>query len=413
MTPKGLQRSCGKVGSMHPSANGIFVCLLILVPLHYAQPQPIAGRNIVIYETRADYCAWPSVARTSNGELVVLFTRSEEHLGPDGTILLSRSTDNGVTWCSPQTAFDTPIDDRESGITVLKDGRLLGYFWSTFHRASGYAALPPTSYEPEVIRRWSAIVERQQYVSAEKMHGAWNATSSDGGRTWSKAFPGKDAVHGGIQLDDGSLLVASYRQDDNAVGVYAAPAPLRPWQLIASVRSPQPDSISFGEPHIVQLPAGRVVMMIRATAMPYDDMDARCVLWETYSDDNGKTWAQPLATPLWGFPPHLLLLSDGRVLCSYGYRRPPFGQRVCISPDGITWNVSDEIVLREDAPNADLGYPASVEIEPGAILTVYYQPDVPRGTVQRMHPPDPQRVKPGILGTIWKVPPRRENVHQQ
>lgn len=58
-------------------------------------------------------------------------------------------------------------------------------------------------------------------------------------------------------------------------------------------------------------------------------------------------------------------------------------------------------------PNGDLGYPASVELERGIILTVYYQPNVPAGTIQRMDPPDPHRTKPGILGTIWRVPPVR------
>ena len=115
---------------------------------------------------------------------------------------------------------------------------------------------------------------------------------------------------------------------------------------------------------------------------------------------------KPFATPLWGHPPSLALLSDGRVLCTYGYRRPPYGQRACLSNDGVHWDLQDELVLRDDAPNADLGYPASIELEPGTILTVYYQPDVPAGTIQQMNPPDPQRTKPGILGTIWKVPPR-------
>ena len=68
------------------------------------------------------------------------------------------------------------------------------------------------------------------------------------------------------------------------------------------------------------------------------------------SRDNGKTWSEPYETPLWGFPPHLLQLSDGRILCSYGYRRAPYGQRVCISDDGITWTslVKGEPVLESE-----------------------------------------------------------------
>jgi len=364
-------------------------------------------RHLIIYESPGEYCAWPSVARTAEGDLIVLFTKTEEHLGPDGAILLSRSTDKGKTWLRPVVILDSPIDDRESGVTTLRDGRVLGHFWSTRHTKEFYANLSPNSYEPDVLARWIKFVERPEYLGAEKLHGPWMAISTDGGRTWSKPVPGHDSVHGGIELSNGSLLLASYRTTGDSIGVHAADSALGSWRRIASIAPKNPDSLRFGEPHILQLKSGRVVMMIRATANPYNDQDTRCVLWETYSDDNGKTWVKPYATPLWGFPPHLTLLSDGRVLCTYGYRRPPYGERACLSGDGLNWSLQDELILRDDAPNGDLGYPASIELEPGVVLTVYYQPNVPPGTVQRMKPPDPARTKPGILGTIWNVPPRR------
>ena len=145
-------------------------------------------------------------------------------------------------------------------------------------------------------------------------------------------------------------------------------------------------------------------MMIRTTEkQPYNDQGADNYLWETYSDDNGKTWIDVYKTSIWGFPPHLLQLSDGRVLCTYGYRRAPFGQRACISNDGITWDVKNEIILRDDAYNGDLGYPASLEVEPGKILTIYYQPRHEEKAPE-MHPPDPNRAKPDIMGTFWNVP---------
>jgi hypothetical protein len=361
--------------------------------------------HFTIYESPGEYCAWPSVARTSTGDIIVLFTRTEEHLGPDGAILLSRSTDNGSTWRPPVVIVDSPIDDRESGITTLRDGRILGHFWSTFHTRESYLNLSPDSYEKSVLDRWITFVGREGYRRGETHSGAWSSVSGDGGRTWSTLTRGHDSVHGGIELAQGELLVASYRESGDSIAVYAADSAAGPWRRVAGIGSFHPDSLSFGEPHLLQLRSGRVLMMIRSTAHPYDDQDARCVLWESYSDDGGMTWVPPFATPLWGFPPHLALLSDGRVLCTYGYRRFPYGERACLSGDGLNWDLSKEVILRGDAPNGDLGYPASIEIEPGVVLTVYYQPDVPPGTIQRMRPPDPGRVKPGILGTIWRVPP--------
>jgi hypothetical protein len=366
-----------------------------------------AIRQLSIYESPSEYCAWPSLARTSEGDLVVLFTRSEEHLGPDGAILLSRSTDNGRTWLRPVVVVDSPIDDRESGITTLRDGCILGHFWSTRHTAESYAKLPPNAYGRDVLERWIAMVERPEYRNREKTSGAWSSVSCDGGRTWSALARGHDSVHGGIELSAGGLLLASYRETRDSITVHAADSVTGPWRHIASLAPLRPESLSFGEPHLLQLQSGRVIMMMRATTHPYNDQDPRCVLWESYSDDDGKTWVTPYATSLWGFPPHLVLLSDGRVLCTYGYRRPPYGQRACLSSDGVTWSLREELILRDDAPNGDLGYPASIELERGVILTVYYQPNVLPGTIQRMEPPDPERTKPGILGTIWKVPPRR------
>jgi len=185
--------------------------------------------------------------------------------------------------------------------------------------------------------------------------------------------------------------------------VYRARADLLEWEGIADIEQPRGTKSRYGEPHLAELGSGRILMMIRSTAVPYDDESPRNMLWQTYSDDGGETWAEMQPTFLWGFPPHLLVLSDGRVLCSYGHRRPPYGQRACLSEDGISWNVDHEIVLRDDAQNGDLGYPASIELAPGRILTVYYQP-VPESPSPRMSPPDPRRSKPDIQGTFWEPP---------
>jgi len=380
--------------------------LLALSPLMNAAEKSEARilRHLSIYEKRDAYCAWPAIARTESGDIVVLFTRTEEHMAPNGEILLSRSTDNGETWMPPAIVYDTILDDRESGVTTLSDGRLLAHFRSVRFTRSTYESMSSTSYEKAFIDRWIGYVEKPEYAEATHLHRAWHAISEDNGFTWSETTPGHDSIHGGIHLRNGSFLVASYREDGGNIGVYGCGEALGEWESISQIVCPIPDRVRFGEPHIIQLDSGRIIMMIRATATPYDDQSPDCQLWGTYSDDHGKTWAAPYQTPLWGFPPHLLQLSDGRVLCSYGYRRAPFGQRVCISEDGIDWKSEDEIVIRDDAIDGDLGYPVSIELEPGKILTVYYQPNLAPGISQSSHPPPPNRKKPGILGTIWMLP---------
>ena len=87
---------------------------------------------------------------------------------------------------------------------------------------------------------------------------------------------------------------------------------------------------------------------------------------------------------MWGYPPHMLLLKNADVLCSYGHRRPPYGVRACVSHDSCeTWDVANEIVLREDGLTTagivagkgtpdDLGYPRTVDLGDGSLFTVYY-----------------------------------------
>ena len=57
---------------------------------------------------------------------------------------------------------------------------------------------------------------------------------------------------------------------------------------------------------------------------------------------------------------------------TYARRSAPFGQMARISHDnGRTW--SEELVLRDDGPDGDLGYPCTAENQSGDLVTVYYQ----------------------------------------
>ena len=105
---------------------------------------------------------------------------------------------------------------------------------------------------------------------------------------------------------------------------------------------------------------------------------ARCWIDVYASSDDGRSF-QHLATPVpdagrGGNPPSMITLADGRLCLTYGYRAQPFGIRARLSEDGgATWG--DEIILRDDAGNHDLGYPRSVQRADGAVVTAYYVND--------------------------------------
>ena len=69
------------------------------------------------------------------------------------------------------------------------------------------------------------------------------------------------------------------------------------------------------------------------------------------------------------------------MLCSFGYRREPMGVRAVLSHDGgVTWDMDNVIVLRDDGGTpsefrsdaqgggADVGYPISTQLSDGSIL---------------------------------------------
>jgi sialidase-1 len=67
-----------------------------------------------------------------------------------------------------------------------------------------------------------------------------------------------------------------------------------------------------------------------------------------------------------------LKLRDGRLLMSYGHRRKPLGNQARVSADsGHTW--SEAMPISSDGVTGDLGYPSTVELDDGSLVTVWYE----------------------------------------
>ena len=57
---------------------------------------------------------------------------------------------------------------------------------------------------------------------------------------------------------------------------------------------------------------------------------------------------------------------------TYGHRRDPIGNQVRISDDhGRSW--SSAMIISGDGSSTDLGYPSTVELDDGSLLTVWYE----------------------------------------
>ena len=81
------------------------------------------------------YCAFPGACRMADGRIIVAYYNGLGHVTTTnqrkggGAIAYTLSEDDGRTWSKPEMLLDTPMDDRDPSISLLRDGRLvLTYF---------------------------------------------------------------------------------------------------------------------------------------------------------------------------------------------------------------------------------------------------------------------------------------------
>ncbi len=327
------------------------------------------------------YLGWPTVCKGDGSTLYAAASARMRHVDPFGVVVMFESHDNGETWSEPQIVVDTPLDDRDAGILYLGNGRLL-ISWFT-NEGNAYIVGAHSNWRDD-----SRITDRQEnaYINKfnslpadERQDGSYVILSDDYGKTWGEIIRVPvTAPHGPTLMQDGETLIyigavknaaaAGFPFDGNkALYIITSKDGGRTWTAFDKVD--REGGWPYSEPHIIQLKDGSFLAASRVEG--YFDI-------YTYISRSldGHNWTPiaPIHAGQKGAPPHLLQLSNGAVLLSYGYRAGNCGSRYRISYDGgVTWSEEMILEIAHNPDNADLGYPSTVELDDGSLFTIYYQ----------------------------------------
>jgi sialidase-1 len=261
---------------------------------------------------RSRHGYFPGMERLRSGEIIALFPIGEAFESADQQVHISRSKDEGRTWSTP-----TPLHPNlKKGLgslkpTLLDDGSLIAIGYSFYHTSPDVLVNPDTGGLPP----------GENLVSE----------SSDDGRTWSLPKPLKHThpevleISGpAIQTQSGDLLALGY--------------PMMPWDgkrpsghvgvLLRSKdrgRTWDDSTLYFNHPRLSPLEArlcqmsdGRIVAIVWALD---EAAGKRATNHVVVSQDNGKTWSDPIDSKIDAQASNLVPLGDNRLLTIHSQRQ--------------------------------------------------------------------------------------------
>jgi len=245
------------------------------------------------------------IATLKNGDLLWMSTEPEapylsKSMWSLSRLAMRRSTDGGRSWSTGQILQrgSKEYSVMSFGLFTLRSGKVL----HVFARSGGY------DYETG---------------SPEKsLRELFFHYSTDGAKTWSNAqkLPTGERYQGDVlsleQLRDGRIVYPfcflTKVKSQFAVSVMLSDDDGKTWTRSASILTTGGGGFESGasEPTVVELPDGRLWMLIRAQTG---------YLWESFSTDKGKTWAEATESnlPSSNAPATALRLRSGEIAVAW------------------------------------------------------------------------------------------------
>jgi sialidase-1 len=337
-------------------------------------------KDIVIYEDQKFYSSFPSVIRKPDGEFIVAFRRAPDrkifgekgtsHVDPNSYLVMVHSKD-GEKWTDePELFYAHPFGgSQDPCLLQLRDGTLLctSYGWA-FVREEGL----PNLKKPYAEAGGAIFL------------GGYLLRSIDGGKSWKGPFypphvPSEvyfnatgellPAYNRGAlyEAGDGRILwVVASGDTTNISSTFLLTSKDKglSWQYSCPVATDP--KITFNETSVYETPHGDIVAFLRTA----DFDDQACI---ARSSDGGRSFGKWQSMGFQGHPLNALRLPDKRVLLTYGYRHKPYGIRARIlNPECTDFATAEEIILRDDGGNSDLGYTWPVLMDGNRVLVTYY-----------------------------------------
>ena len=332
---------------------------------------PIGNQRIIMSNphSKHNYLAWPTVTRLQNGKLAVVASGYRlRHICPFGKTVISYSENEGETYTAPAPIIDTPLDDRDGGILAFGEKNVIVTSFNNtveFQRNRKSADAYNHSYLDKVTPE-----EEKKYL------GSTFRISRDCGVTFGDEvyISPVTSPHGPCELKDGSVLwvgrVYSEQYGADRVCAYKIEAD-GSTEYVGEIENIEVDGKTAlsCEPHAIELDDGTVLCHIRVQ----NSEGTLFTMYQSESKDGGKTWTKPFPVldRMGGSPPHILKTKSGMLICSYAYRKEPSSVKVMISLDGgKSWDADHVIYV--NGKGWDMGYPATVELNDGSFLTVFY-----------------------------------------
>ena len=314
---------------------------------------------------------FPVIVALGGNEVLVALRGGAGLIGLAGRLDVVRSRDGGMSWEAPLTIADSERDDRNPALGLASDGTLvLAYHWQGGYDAQG-------GWQPDLKRVDTRVVY-----------------SHDQGKTWTgdtllnyAPLNGRSPF-GKIRCGlDGTLYMPIYggpvpANCTTAIQVGSSFCPtylLRSFDHGLTWTDPLLVALGLNEGDLLLLPDGDWLFAARS--------DAQAALYTLRSNDQGKTWGDlRQVTRNREHPPDLTLLANGYILLCFGCRNPPYGVQALLSSDqGHSW-LSRRLLFANDLPGLDIGYPSTVRLAGGRLITVYYSTGT-RETFHDFHAP--------------------------